>query len=203
MFLESCKKRFFVRNLQVFARNKLSVYTLRSDNLCISPKYKHNQPLEVKCDEIYTCWTYFVLEHVQKHQGYEIFWNHMFCDCLICLKRNTKWNNFYSKLLYLVFLAKIILVVFWNDAKRLVLNRLLDFFHIFVEGNTNLWKVSDTFSAITKTLWTRFVQTEYNSCKIFCKSGVFFTRFTRFKQIWQEFVDDNAFSCKMLLRFLQ
>ena len=40
------------------------VYTLRSDNLCISPKSKHNQPLEVKFDEFYTCWTYFVIEHL-------------------------------------------------------------------------------------------------------------------------------------------
>ena len=39
----------------IFARNNLSLNTLRSGNLCISPKSKHNQPLEVKCDELCTC----------------------------------------------------------------------------------------------------------------------------------------------------
>ena len=43
------------RILQDLARNKLSLNTLRSDNLCFSPKSKHNQPLEVKFDEPYTC----------------------------------------------------------------------------------------------------------------------------------------------------
>ena len=55
VLLESCKKCIFVKILQDLARNKLSVYTLRSDNLCISPKSKYNQPLKVKFDELYTC----------------------------------------------------------------------------------------------------------------------------------------------------
>ena len=49
------KNAIFARFLQDLARNKLSLNTLRSDNLCISPKSKHNQPLEVKFDELYTC----------------------------------------------------------------------------------------------------------------------------------------------------
>ena len=43
------------RVFQDFARNSFSVFTLRSDNFYISPKSKHNQSLEVKFDEIYTC----------------------------------------------------------------------------------------------------------------------------------------------------
>ena len=65
----------------------------------------------------------------------------MFCNGLICLNRNTKWNIFCPKVLYLVVLDKI-LFVFSTDAKRLVLNWLLDSFHIFVEENTKLRKVS-------------------------------------------------------------
>ena len=49
------------RILQDLASNKFCVYILRSDNLCISPKSKHNQPLEVKFDELCSCWTYFVI----------------------------------------------------------------------------------------------------------------------------------------------
>ena len=37
---------------------------------------------------------------------------HEFFNGLICLKSNTKWNNFFPILLYLVLLDKIILVVF-------------------------------------------------------------------------------------------
>ena len=54
-FLNLARNAFFVRTLQNLARNKFFVYTLRSDNLCISPKSKHNQPLEVEFDELYTC----------------------------------------------------------------------------------------------------------------------------------------------------
>ena len=62
---DSCKNLCSItRILQDLARNKSSVYKLRSDNLCISPKSKHNQPLEVKIDELYTCWTYFVIEYL-------------------------------------------------------------------------------------------------------------------------------------------
>ena len=68
-----------------------------------------------------------------------------------------------------------------------VLNRLLDSLFIYVEENTKLKKVSDTCSAITKTLWTWFVHTEYNSCKIFCKSGVFFAKILLDKHILQDF----------------
>ena len=49
------KNAIFVKILQDLAKNKSSLNTLRSDNFCISPKGKHNQPLEVKFDEIYTC----------------------------------------------------------------------------------------------------------------------------------------------------
>ena len=55
-FCKSCvfckKNAIFVRILQDLARNKISSNTLRSDNLCISPKSKHNQPLELKFDEL-------------------------------------------------------------------------------------------------------------------------------------------------------
>ena len=52
---DSCKNlRFVTIILQDLGRNKSSVYTLRSDNLCISSKSKHNEPLEVKFDELYT-----------------------------------------------------------------------------------------------------------------------------------------------------
>ena len=52
-------------------RNKLSLGAVRthyiiverSDNLCISSKIKKNQPLDVKSDELYTCWRYFVNKH--------------------------------------------------------------------------------------------------------------------------------------------
>ena len=131
----------------------------------------------------------------------------MFCNGLICLKRNTKWNIFFLTLFCLVLSDKTILVVFWIDAKWLVLNRLLDAFYIFVEENTKLRKVSDTFCVITKTLWTWFVQTEYNSCKIFCKSGVLFAKILQNSnipcKILQEFVNENAFSCKILQKVLQ
>ena len=59
-FQDSCNKlcSFTKRkNLRNLVRNKFSVYRLRSIKLCISPKSKHNQPLEVKFDELYTCWT--------------------------------------------------------------------------------------------------------------------------------------------------
>ena len=52
------------RILQDLAGHKFSVHTVHSENLCISPKGKHNQPLEVKFDELYTCSRYFVNEHV-------------------------------------------------------------------------------------------------------------------------------------------
>ena len=64
-----------------------------------------------------------------------LFWNHMFCNGLIYLNRYTKWNNFCPKFLHLVFSDKIILVIFWNDAKRVVLNRLLDPYYNFVAEN--------------------------------------------------------------------
>ena len=66
LFLESCKKCIFCKNRgRNLAKSNLSVYSLlRSDNLYISPKSKHNQPLEVKFDELYTCWAYFVIEYV-------------------------------------------------------------------------------------------------------------------------------------------
>ena len=58
-FCKSCVfksfAKIFVRILQDLARNKLCLNTLRSDKLCISPKSKHNQPLEIKVDELYTC----------------------------------------------------------------------------------------------------------------------------------------------------
>ena len=108
----SCKNAIFVRILQNLARNKLSLNTLRSDNLCISPKSKRIQSLEVKFDEIYTYWTHYVIERVWKHQGWGIFWNDMFCNGLICLNRNTKRNNFFPTLPNLVLLVKIIPVVF-------------------------------------------------------------------------------------------
>ena len=104
----------------------------------------------------------------------------MFCNGLICLNRNTKWNNFYPTLL---------LFVFWTDAKRLVLNWLFDSivwieiqnetifiqryfssfseltrnawfwidcsihkFYIFVEENAKLWNLSDSSKCL---LWKR------------------------------------------------
>ena len=42
--------------------------------------------------------------------------------------------------------------IFPSSQEKMVLSRLLDSFYIFVEENTKLRKVSDTFSAITKTL---------------------------------------------------
>ena len=59
----------------------------------------------------------------------------MFCNGLICLKKY-KVKQFSSKVTSFVLLDKIIIVVFWTDAKRLVLNRVLDFYDIFVEENT-------------------------------------------------------------------
>ena len=51
------------------------------------------------------------------------------------------------------------------------------------------------------------VQTEDNSCKIFCESGVFFAKILQDPKICckvlQKFVNDNAFSCKILQKFLQ
>ena len=47
---------------------------------------------------------------------------------------------FSPKLPCLVLLDKIILVVFWNDATRLVLNLLFDSYYIFVEENIILRK---------------------------------------------------------------
>ena len=64
----------------------------------------------------------------------------MYCNCLICLNRNTKWNTFFPKLPHFVLLDKIIVVVFWTDAKRLVLNRLLDSYYIFAEEDTKFRK---------------------------------------------------------------
>ena len=62
---DSCKNLWSITSiLQDLARNKSSVYTLCSDNLCTSPKTKHNQPLQVKFDELYNCWTHFVIEHL-------------------------------------------------------------------------------------------------------------------------------------------
>ena len=63
-FLNIRRKAFFERFLQDSCKQKFPVYTLHSDDLCVSPKSKHNQPLEVKFDELYTCWTYFVIEHL-------------------------------------------------------------------------------------------------------------------------------------------
>ena len=59
-FLEEYCKNFarfsqLARILQGIARYKFSVCTLRSDNLCISPKSEHNQPLDVKFDDNYSC----------------------------------------------------------------------------------------------------------------------------------------------------
>ena len=58
--------------VQPWDRSKLSLGPVcthyrvvqRSDDLCISPKIKNNQPLEMKSDELYTCWKYFVNEQV-------------------------------------------------------------------------------------------------------------------------------------------
>ena len=71
---------------------------------------------------------------------------------------------------------------------RLVLKRLIDCDYNFVEENTKFRKVSDTFCTITRTLRTRFVQTEYKCCKLFCKSGVFFAKI----------LQDSNISCKSL-----
>ena len=133
----------------------------------------HNQPLEVKFAELYTCWTYFVIERVLKHQGLGIFWNHMSCNALICLRRTRKWK--------IVLLDKIILVVCWTDAKRLVLNRLLHAYYIFVEENTKLWRASDTFSAIKKALRAQGISCKnlVRNLKIFketCKNKAILTR---------------------------
>ena len=62
----------------------------------------------------------------------EDFCKNMFFTFPICLKRSAKWNIFFfistinTKLPYLVLLEKIIPVVFLTNAKRLVLNWLLD-----------------------------------------------------------------------------
>ena len=62
---DSCKNLWSItRILQDLARNKPSVYTLCSDNLCISPKTQHNQPLQENFDELHNCWTHFVIEHL-------------------------------------------------------------------------------------------------------------------------------------------
>ena len=53
-FLNLARNEVFVRVLQDLGRNKLSGYTLRSDNLCISPKERIINR-EVKFDEICTC----------------------------------------------------------------------------------------------------------------------------------------------------
>ena len=67
IFQDSCKKLCSITtrivqnfpNLKESCKNlqkiKFSVDTLRSDNLWISQKSKHNQPLQVKFDELYTC----------------------------------------------------------------------------------------------------------------------------------------------------
>ena len=53
-----------VKILQDLSSNILPLNTLRSDNLCVSPESKHNEPLQVKIDEIYISWKYFVIERV-------------------------------------------------------------------------------------------------------------------------------------------
>ena len=110
----------------------------------------------------------------------------MFCNCLVCLKRKTKLNNFLQSFFISSFWITWFFVVFWTNAKRLVLNRLLGSCYNFVEKYTKLRNVSEAFNVITETFWTRFVQTEYNSCKIFCKSDLFCENFARFKHILQD-----------------
>ena len=78
--------------------------------------------LDVKFDEIYTRWRYFAVQKLQKHW---ILLQHMFCNGLICLKKIQN-ETYFSKLPYFVLFDKIILNVFWTDAKRLALNRLLN-----------------------------------------------------------------------------
>ena len=88
--------------------------------------------MEVKFDKFYICWRYFVNEHVQKLQKWRTIWKIMFGNGLTCLKTNIKWDIFLKNT---VLLDKIILVVFWNDdAKCLVVNRLLDSFLHFCRG---------------------------------------------------------------------
>ena len=53
-------QKYIARIWQDLARSKLCVNTLGSDDLCISPKSKHNQPLEVKFEKLHTCGAYFV-----------------------------------------------------------------------------------------------------------------------------------------------
>ena len=55
----------------------------------------------------------------------------MFCNGLNCFERKIKCSNFVPKLSYLVLLDKIILVVLWPYAERLLLNGLLESCSIF------------------------------------------------------------------------
>ena len=59
---------------------------------------KNNQPLEANSDEIYTCWEYFVNEHVWKHQEQEIFEEHTFCKGLIFSEKNYQMKQLLTKI---------------------------------------------------------------------------------------------------------
>ena len=118
----------------------------------------------------------------------------MFCNGLTCLIRNTKSNNLFPNLLYLVVLNKIILVVFLTNAISVVVNWLLDSFYIVVEENTKLRKVS------ASSIWL------YRKVEMFQEPGICCKNFIKpeipFK-ILAFFCENIALSCKMLQEIFQ
>ena len=97
----------------------------------------------------------------------------------------------------ILFVDKITPGVFCTTAKNLVLNRLLDSCNIFVEEYMKLRNVSIWFlncdNKRLKRLWKRFVQTEYNSCKKFCKKPTTLAKF----------LQDPNISCESLSMLMQ
>ena len=61
---------------------------------------------------------------------------------------------------------------FWIDCK-------IPFTFLWRNTRNSETQVSDSFSALTKTLWKKFVQTEYNSCKKFAKDTALLQKFCK------------------------
>ena len=123
------------------------------------------------------------------------------------------WSNFFeaepiSAWCWIVFVLNYGITsevcYYWKSSKCLLsLNRQL----IRRNGAETTVLMHQWKTLLDETFYARIVQTECYSCKIFRKSGAFFANFLQDPniscKIFEKFVNDDAFSYKILQKFFQ